>query len=52
MCIRDSVNTTNSAVRATHLPTNTVVSIQDERSQHRNKAKALELLARRVGRSA
>ena len=43
------VNTTNSAVRATHLPTNTVVSIQDERSQHRNKAKALELLARRVG---
>ena len=46
------VNTTNSAVRATHLPTNTVVSIQDERSQHRNKAKALELLARRVGRSA
>ena len=32
----------------THLPTGTVVSIQDERSQHRNKAKALELLRQRV----
>jgi len=43
------VNTTDSAVRATNVPTNTVVSMQDERSQHRNKAKALLLLAQRVG---
>jgi len=42
------VNKTESAVRATHLPTGIVVAIQDERSQHRNKAKALRLLAARV----
>lgn len=46
------VNTTNSAVRVTHVPTNTVVACQDERSQHRNKAKALKLLAQRVNGAA
>ena len=46
------VNCTDSAVRVTHGPTNTVVAIQDERSQHRNKAKALALLAKRVAGAA
>ena len=42
------VNKTESAVRITHLPTNTVVAMQEEKSQHKNKAKAMKILRARI----